>query len=348
MNLPHVAEPSGELDTLSSAVMAQWHRFLDVFEPLRPELYRYSRYLTRSTWDAEDLVQDALMRGFVTLGTLFHEVPNPRAWLFRVASNLWIDRMRRARFEVAMEQPSWADTETHLPSDAETESLVEARAVREGAGTLLVRLAPQERAAVVLKDIFDFSLDEVAEILMTTPGAIKAALKRGRGKLLATDEPRPRAPAPGALTAFCEAFNARDLERLTALLLESSSVEIVGVVTEYGREAPKDSYTGSLAGTLSPISFDERGGVPPELLEGYLGRAPRAELRAYRDGWVLLFWYEHVQGPLVRTVMTVEVDGDHIARVKNYFFTPDVIAEVCAELSVPYHCNGYRYWHGRS
>lgn len=333
------AEPSAELNALASPVMSNWHRFLDVFEPLRPELYRYCRYLTASPWDAEDLVQDALMRGFVTLGTVFHELPNPRGWLFRVASNLWIDRVRRSRLDRAIEPAAKAAGED-APADP--------REVREGAATLLVQLSPQERAAVVLKDVFDFSLEEVAEVLATTPGAIKAALKRGRGKLEEAKEQSDRAPAPGALTAFCEAFNARDLERLTALLIDSSSVEIVGVVTEYGREAPQDPKTGSFAGTLAPITFDERGGVPPELLQGYLGAAPTAEVRAYRDGWVLLFWYDHAEGPRVRTVMTLETEGAGVTRVRNYFFTPDVIAEVCSELNVPYHCNGYRYWHGHA
>jgi len=65
---------------------AAWQRFLDAFEPLRPELYRYCRYLTQSPWDAEDLVQDTFARGFVTLGCMTQDVPNPRGWLFRVAS----------------------------------------------------------------------------------------------------------------------------------------------------------------------------------------------------------------------------------------------------------------------
>ncbi len=42
-----------------------WQRFVEAFEPLRPELYRYCRFLTRNPWDAEDLVQDALARGLV-------------------------------------------------------------------------------------------------------------------------------------------------------------------------------------------------------------------------------------------------------------------------------------------
>ena len=189
---------------------SSWQRFLDTFEPLRPELYRYCRHLTRSAWDAEDLAQEALTRAFVTLGTVFAELPNPRAWLFRVASNLWIDRMRRSRHELAVEAP------------ADAVAAADAQASREAGGTLLVRLAPHERAAVVLKDVFDFSLEEVAEALGTTTGAVKAALHRARGKLVEPAEPPARAPAPGVLDAFCSAFNARDLQRLTALLLDSS------------------------------------------------------------------------------------------------------------------------------
>jgi RNA polymerase sigma-70 factor (ECF subfamily) len=44
--------------------------------------------------------------------------------------------------------------------------------------------------------------------------------------------------------------------------------------------------------------------------------------------------------------MDVETEGDRIARVRNYFFSPDLIAEVCAELGVPYRVNGYRFWIG--
>jgi RNA polymerase sigma-70 factor (ECF subfamily) len=318
--------------TLTDDVRSSWQRFLDEVEPLRPDLYRYCRHLTRSAWDAEDLVQDTMSKAFVTLATVFHEVPNRRAWLFRVASNLWIDRVRRARLEARIE----AEIDAAPPLDP--------RAAREAAGTLLTELSPQERAAVVLKDVLDFSLEEIADALSTSVGAIKAALHRGRGRLAAPNEQSSRVPSASVLDAFCAAFNARDLDRLTALLLDNAIVEIVGVVTEYGPDAPIDPRTGSFAGSLGPITFDDRGGVPAELLEGYLGSLARAEVRAYRGGAVLLFWYEHRGGPRVRAVMTIETSGDRVERVRNYFFSPDVIAEICAELGVPYSLNGYRYW----
>jgi RNA polymerase sigma-70 factor (ECF subfamily) len=106
---------------LGHTTKASWHRFLDVYEPLRPELYQYCRYLTRSPWDAEDLVQDSLARAFVTLACMAVQPPNPRAWLFRVASNWWINQRRGHR--------------EHLPVASEATTVPEPRAAREAAGT---------------------------------------------------------------------------------------------------------------------------------------------------------------------------------------------------------------------
>jgi RNA polymerase sigma-70 factor (ECF subfamily) len=317
---------------LAEDVRGSWHRFLDVYEPLRPELYRYCRYLTRSPWDAEDLVQDTMARAFVTLGCVFRLPQNPKAWLFRVASNLWIDRTRRAE----RERPG------HVPEVAVED---EPRLDRDAATTLIGRLAPQERAAVVLKDAFGFTLAEVAEALSTTVGAVKAALHRGRGKLSDTEVSVPHPPPAPVLDAFVDAFNDRDLDRLTALLLDNGSSELVGVVVEYGPDAARDPETGSFVGFLSPITYDERGGVEPRHLVGYLPAAPRVEVRVFRDEAIVLFWYAHTDGEAVRTVARIQAADDRIASLRNYFFAPDVVADVCHELGVPFRTNGYRYWH---
>ena len=88
---------AGPSEALAGAVGESWRSFLQSCEALRPELYRYCRYLTRSPWDADDLVQDTLARAFVTLGCLHQNLENPRAWLFRVASNVWLNRVRAQR-----------------------------------------------------------------------------------------------------------------------------------------------------------------------------------------------------------------------------------------------------------
>jgi RNA polymerase sigma-70 factor (ECF subfamily) len=315
---------------LHAATQQSWRRFTETYEPMRGDLYRYARYLTRSPWDAEDLVQDALARAFVTLAQMGSAPPNPRAWLFRVASNLWIDQVRRRR---------------ELPASAEqVVAAHEPRDTREAAGTLLVALSPQERAAVVLKDVFELSLDEIAEALGTTVGAIKAALHRGRGKLgedLAAS--RETAPVPAALDAFCAAFNAGDLDGVTKLLLDTSVVQVVGATTQYGPEAARRTVlNGMMFGTRLMASASNP--LDPELTKNVLPDVPRIEPRLHRGRWVLVHWYKHSDGEAVRAFSTIELDGDRVASYSNYFYTPEFLEDLGAELGVPVRVNGHLWW----
>lgn len=322
-------KPEQELNKIADQVKTTWHRFSEILEPVRPELYRYCRALTRNAWDAEDLVQDTLARALATLGCLFQPIENPRAWLFRVASNLWIDNQRRRREITLPELPDRPDPETR------------ASEAREAGATLLSRVAPQERAAIVLKEVFEFTIDEIAGMLATTPGAIKAALHRGREKLAEPVPLTPRPVAPAVLNAFCDAFNARDLDKLVALLLNTATAEIAGIATEYGPDRMRRSDTGSLYHSLfSAITH----AVQPEWIHGDHGKTPRVEIREYHDEPVVLAWYEHDDGPVVRDVIRVCTEEDQVTKLRYHFFSPDVIADVCGELSVPWRSNGYRYW----
>lgn len=305
---------SQRTDDLGDALKASWARFLDVYEPLRPDLYRYCRHLTRSPWDAEDMSQDAMARAYVTLGCMQAAPPNPRAWLFRVASNLWLNRKRQAR---------------ELLSDGseapEPALKAQGRAAREAAGTLIAQLSPQERAAVVLKDVFDCSLEEIAESLSTSTGAVKAALHRGRAKLVDPVREEPEAVAPAVLDEFCTAFNAGDLERLTGLLLETTTMEFPGVMIEYGAAALR---AGSLQSTLFGCPTGRYKPAAP----------PRCEVRAHRSESILLWWV----GNEVDAVVRVELEDERIARLRNYRHSPDLASEVCRELGVPFLTHGYR------
>jgi RNA polymerase sigma-70 factor (ECF subfamily) len=320
-------------DPLPGAVSRSWRDFLEQCELLRPELYRYCRYLTRTPWEADDLVQDTLMRSFVALGCVHQEIRNPRAWLFRVASNLWLNRQRDTR-EVPTESPAGSEPSAEPSSP-------DARETREAAGSLIGRLGPQERAAVVLKDVFDLSLEETAEALTTTVGAVKAALHRGRGKLAEPEPAAPPVPTPAVLDAFCEAFNARDLDRVTSLLLDTAVVEFPGFTIEYGAEVAKQ---GSLAGVLFGDPSSDRGGIPPEYRHGVLPTPPRLELRVHRGKVLLLGWFAHDTGEAVRAISRAEVTGDRISHLRTYLHAPELLAELCGELGVPFRASGYRYW----
>jgi RNA polymerase sigma-70 factor (ECF subfamily) len=299
MTAPSESDP----DTLAREARRSWQGFLSVFQPLRPDLYRYCRYLTRSPWDAEDLAQDTLARAFVTLSRAGRPPANPRAWLFRVASNLWIDQARRERTVLT-------------PTADEPEPLAEPnadpRATREAAGTLVSSLAPQERAAVVLKDVLELSLEEVAEALTTSVGAVKAALHRGRNKLVEPEVSAVKQPVPEALTAFCEAFNRRDIPRITELLLDHATIEVVGATIE----GPTDGniLRGMLFGSQRMARADELGGIEAKWMQGVKPTSPRAEVAFYRGEPVLLYWYDHEDGEAVRAVNRIEVVDENPGR----------------------------------
>ena len=169
-------------DALRDELRSAWQRYVDLLAPLRPDLHRYCRRLTGSLWDAEDLAQDTLLRAFATLGSVHHRIENPRAYLLRVATHAWIDTLRRRHGEVAA-------LAERVPAEA-GEADAEPGAVRDAGTALIRRLAPQERAAVVLKDVFELSLREIAAVL----GRIPPELDR-RQELLPETSPRPRPPA---------------------------------------------------------------------------------------------------------------------------------------------------------
>ena len=192
--------------------------------------------------------------------------------------------------------------------------------------------------------MFDLSLEEAADALSTTVGAVKAALHRARGKLVEPPGDEPITPAPAVLDAFCDAFNARDLNRLTALLLDNATVEVVGATTQYGHEAARRTVLqGMLFGVQRMATADVNGGIEVRFIQNVVPTAPRVEARAHRGAWVLLHWYAHRDGEAIRALTRLEVDGDRVVRLQNYFFNPDLIAEVSGELGLPSRSNGYRW-----
>ena len=98
-------------DDTARLLRRAWFDYLDAIEPLRTPLHAYGLRLTGSVWDAEDLVQETLLKGFAMIGRGdLHgpgsPVANARAYLFRTATNLWIDgERRRIRERAALSEP---------------------------------------------------------------------------------------------------------------------------------------------------------------------------------------------------------------------------------------------------
>jgi len=320
-----VAEPISR--DFTKGVRIARHQLAQILDPLRPELFRYCRSLTGDLWDAEDLVQDTLFRAFAKLADVHWNIDNPKAWLFRVATNLWIDHTRR-RQETAMPEHFDAPAPDEAPKPEITEAIAE----------LAHQLPPQERAAVLLKDVFEFSLAEIAAQLRTSTGAVKAALHRGREKLADAKTLRGKREAAGRksfapqvsrplLEKWCAAFNARDLQGLANLMLQDAEADVVGICHEYTREQIRD-------GSLHHTVLGEEGD-------------PEAKLVEFRGEPAVLLWYTVEEAGTKRRVVRdvlrfIEAEGG-LRSLRYYYFCPETLAEVTRELNLPLVDNGYRF-----
>jgi RNA polymerase sigma-70 factor (ECF subfamily) len=322
-----MAEPEGP-EGLRDELRTAWQRYVDLLAPLRPALHAYCRRLAGSVWDAEDLVQDTLLRAFGHLGFVHHEIRNPRAYLLRTATNVWIDGLRRRERPASEELP-----EPVAPAGAAPDAIAD---VRDAGSRLLQRLSPQERAALLLKELFELSLEEIAAILTTTTGAVKAALHRGRERLrepeggLASRRPLPSAEL---VDRFIERYYARDVEGLVALMLDGGSTENVGSSLGFGRE--------SLEGTEHFLYKVVHG--HPEWPAAFQPEAVRLERGEYEgEPLVLCFATRRGREALEQVLRLEEVDG-RVARLRGYAFCPETMREVGAALGLPVRTGLYRF-----
>jgi RNA polymerase sigma-70 factor (ECF subfamily) len=211
---------------------------------LRAKLHRYCSRMVGSVIDGEDIVQEALAKGFVAIRN--GDMPEKtESWLFRIAHNAALDFLRqRSRLQARR-------SEVELDTVADEESPVDARIAAEASLAELMQLPPAQRCTVVLKDVLGHSLQEISEVLETSEATIKGALQRGRENLrkLAT-APQPISPRPTLdrqemrrLGDYVAAFNARDFDALRGLLAEDVKLELVNRLRADGKE-----YVGNYFG----------------------------------------------------------------------------------------------------
>jgi RNA polymerase sigma factor (sigma-70 family) len=188
---------------------------------LRPELHRYCARLMGSVIEGEDVVQDTFARAFVALDEST-EAPPLRPWLFRIAHNRAMDLLRSRVIRAA--EPIEAADEVIDPESPDPAEVLMRREAVETAVSRFVELPTVQRSVVILKDVLDQSLEEIADMLDLTVNAVKAHLARGRARLKAINaqapaQPAPRPPSP-AVARYVALFNGRDWDALRAMLAD--------------------------------------------------------------------------------------------------------------------------------
>jgi RNA polymerase sigma-70 factor (ECF subfamily) len=203
---------------------ARYLAFLETITQLRPRLHRYCSRMTGSVMDGEDVVQEALFEAYRKLDQ--YDESRPLApWLFKIAHNRCIDLLRKRGVRVEVETAA-------MGPDSMTAANPAVLGVGRAVEQLVISLPPKERACVLLKDVFDYTLEEIAELVGSTVGGVKAALNRGRSKLAALPEPmnsrrEPNPELSRLLHLYVDRFNKRDWDGLRELISADAQLRVV-------------------------------------------------------------------------------------------------------------------------
>ncbi|WOC11275.1 sigma-70 family RNA polymerase sigma factor [Gordonia sp. MP11Mi] len=178
------------------------------FENARPRLLAVATRMLGSHADAEEAVQEAWLR----TARVDEEIDNPTAWLTTVVSRVCLDMLRARRETVPIE--TVADVDRHAGPDDEAQL---ADAVGSALDAVLATLAPPERVAFVLHDVFGVPFDDVATILGKSPAAARQVASRAR-KRVSVQPPTASSRRTQTVSAFLSASRDGDFRALVDLL----------------------------------------------------------------------------------------------------------------------------------
>jgi RNA polymerase sigma-70 factor (ECF subfamily) len=215
---------------------------------LRPELTAYCYRMLASPFEAEDAVQETFIRAWRGYDR-FEGRAALRSWLYRIATNVCLDmlegRERRARpMDLGPSREPVAENLSTLPEITWVEPIPDGVVLPEGdpaevaVARETIRLAfvaalqhlpPRQRAVLILCEVLRWKASEVAELLETSVASVNSALQRARATLDAADVESGEsaaeldAPERELLTRYVAAFEAYDMDALTALIHEDAT-----------------------------------------------------------------------------------------------------------------------------
>jgi len=277
---------------------ARYLAFLETISTLRPSLHRYCARMTGSVMDGEDVAQEALFEAYRKLDK-FDDSRPIKPWLFRIAHNRCIDFLRRRGVRDEADA-AVATPDSYMPADP---VLGTGKAVEH----LVLTLPPKERACVLLKDVFDYSLEEIAELVDSTVGGVKAALNRARTKL-AQSSPANRSARTVSpqlkrvMQLYVERFNRRDWDGVRELTSADARLNVA------------ERFAGKFSD--APYFFNyENWPWPWKLALGEVDGEPVVlVLRRGADTWT------------PHSAIRFDVAGERIERIVDYIHCPWVIS----------------------
>lgn len=295
-----------------------------LFESYKPGLTSFCYRMLGSFDDADDAVQETYIRAWQGWGR-FRQDASFKTWIYRIASNLCLDKLRQAKrrtLPVDLSDPAisiisptetLADAAWVWPApdfgDSPEDILVRKDSLQLCFVALLQILPPRQRAVLILKDVFEWSSKQIADTLGMSPAAVNSALQRaretlGRTQLRSEEISRMEAqPDPELLSRYVEAFEQFDINALVALFHEEGCMSMPPFpMWIRGQEDLSRFFELTrwhcIGSKLLPVTVN--GGYPA-----------LAQYMPSGEDSVLVPWGVHV----------IEAKGDRILHVQNFINT---------------------------
>jgi RNA polymerase sigma-70 factor (ECF subfamily) len=291
--------------TINRGLVEEARKLRNEFEELvsvyTTDLWNYCKYITGSPWDGEDLFQETMIKAFGLLPERWSDITDKKYYLFRVATNMWIDQCRKQKREIGTldEAPETnVDFSDHLR-------------LEEILTSLESNLTPKQTAAFLLMDIFQFSAEEIAGIVHSTPGGVYSAVQRARRKIASMDFSQPKtnwdSPIQNpTIQAYLQAFNNGDLESMLSLFSDQAQNEAFFGFQEFSKN---EMLKGSL-----------KFGLPGHTAQEFI------------------LWGKSVIIVLangeIHDIQIQEIENEHIVSHKSYFFRKEFILAAAEELGL--------------
>ncbi|GAA3341300.1 sigma-70 family RNA polymerase sigma factor [Amorphoplanes nipponensis] len=293
-------------------------------EKFRVELTGYAYRMLGAAAEAEDAVQETLVRAWQHADRFDDARASLRTWLYRIATNVCLDMLRSARrraravdlgpaaeagapLGTPLPPGAWvrpvADARV-LPGDDPAEHAVRRESVRLAFIAALQRLSPRQRAVLILRDVLGWHAGEVAELLDTSVPSVTSALQRARATVRRAGPVAPLEPdAAALLDRYCRAFERYDVAAMVALLHEDATM------------------------TMPPFAWWLRGReqIRQVLLHGD-GSCREARMVPVAANGTLAYWQERPTGPDGTyepfALMIFETRGGLITEITTYLDEP--------------------------
>lgn len=294
-------------------------------ERYRGELRGYCYRMLGSTFDADDAVQETMVKAWQGLDR-FEGRSSTRSWLYRIATNVCLDSLRakkRRALPMDLAGPGSASSDVGAPLPQEVwvepipdgdlvdpaQSAVFRDSVRLAFVAALQHLPPKQRAVLILREVLCWQASEVAELLDTTVASVNSALQRARATLgeRALSEASPSAPLQDGdrelLARYVSAFEAYDIPSLVSLLSEDAGF------------------------SMPPLPLWLRG--PQDVAEFYLGTGIGCKgsrlVPTFANGCAAFGHYKPADdgdGYLPWALQVVEVSGGRLVHLHHFLDTP--------------------------